>query len=104
MLVNCVAYQEGTKLSDIAKEDISEYVKRPIVSSGSAEGPNAGRARGNARGIRLARAGRRRRSPRPPAAEDRRVRKLIVRCTANGRDQGSRASRQRSRHLRRPNY
>ena len=29
MLVNCVAYQEGTKLSDIAKEDISEYVKRP---------------------------------------------------------------------------
>ena len=29
MLVNCVAYQEGTKLSDISKEDISEYVKRP---------------------------------------------------------------------------
>ena len=29
MLVNCVAYQEGTKLSDIPKEDISEYVKRP---------------------------------------------------------------------------
>ena len=29
MLVNCVAYQEGNKLSDIPKEDISEYVKRP---------------------------------------------------------------------------
>ena len=29
MLVNCVAYQEGKKLSDISKEDISEYVKRP---------------------------------------------------------------------------
>ena len=29
MLVNCVAYQEGTKLSDIPKEAISEYVKRP---------------------------------------------------------------------------
>src|SRR5450631_25522 len=29
MLVNCVAYQEGKKLSDIPKEDISEYVKRP---------------------------------------------------------------------------
>src|SRR5450631_418822 len=29
MLVNCVAYQEGTKLSDIPKEDISEYVARP---------------------------------------------------------------------------
>jgi magnesium transporter len=29
MLVNCVAYQEGAKLSDIPKEDISDYVKRP---------------------------------------------------------------------------
>jgi magnesium transporter len=29
MLVNCVAYQEGTKLCDIPKEEISEYVKRP---------------------------------------------------------------------------
>ena len=29
MLVNCVAYQEGTKLSDIPKEAISDYVKRP---------------------------------------------------------------------------
>jgi magnesium transporter len=29
MLVNCVAYQEGTKLSDISKEDISEYLKHP---------------------------------------------------------------------------
>jgi magnesium transporter len=29
MLVNCVAYQEGRKLADIPKEDISEYVKRP---------------------------------------------------------------------------
>lgn len=29
MLINCVAYQEGEKLSDILVEDISEYVKRP---------------------------------------------------------------------------
>jgi magnesium transporter len=29
MLVNCVAYQEGRKLSDISKEDISEYLKLP---------------------------------------------------------------------------
>ena len=29
MLVNCVAYQEGKKLSDIPVEDISDYVKRP---------------------------------------------------------------------------
>src|SRR2546427_2336637 len=29
MIINCVAYQEGKKLADIPKEDISEYVKRP---------------------------------------------------------------------------
>ena len=29
MLVNCVAYQEGRKLANISKEEISEYVKRP---------------------------------------------------------------------------
>jgi magnesium transporter len=29
MLVNCAAYQEGRKLADISKEDISEYLKRP---------------------------------------------------------------------------
>ena len=29
MLVNCVAYQDGKKLADISKEDISEYVSRP---------------------------------------------------------------------------
>jgi magnesium transporter len=29
MLVNCAAYQEGHKLADIPKEEISDYVKRP---------------------------------------------------------------------------
>jgi magnesium transporter len=29
MLVNCVAYQEGHKIADIAKEAISDYVQRP---------------------------------------------------------------------------
>jgi magnesium transporter len=29
MLINCVAYQDGKRLGEIAKEDISEYVKRP---------------------------------------------------------------------------
>ena len=29
MIVNCVAYQDGKKLADIAAEDISEYVSRP---------------------------------------------------------------------------
>jgi magnesium transporter len=29
MLINCVVYQEGQKLSDIPVEDISEYVQRP---------------------------------------------------------------------------
>ena len=29
MLVNCVAYEEGRKVAEISKEDISEYLKRP---------------------------------------------------------------------------
>ena len=29
MLINCVAYQDGKKLSDIPVEDISEYVSHP---------------------------------------------------------------------------
>ncbi len=29
MLINCVAYQEGKKLSDIPVEDISDYIERP---------------------------------------------------------------------------
>jgi magnesium transporter len=29
MLVNCVAYQDGRKLADIAKQDISDYISRP---------------------------------------------------------------------------
>jgi magnesium transporter len=29
MLINCVAYQNGRKLADIARSEISEYVKRP---------------------------------------------------------------------------
>ena len=29
MLINCVAYQEGKKLSDIPVEEISDYLARP---------------------------------------------------------------------------
>lgn len=29
MLINCVAYQDGTKLSDISIEEISDYLQRP---------------------------------------------------------------------------
>ena len=29
MLINCVAYQDGKKLADVGKEDISNYVARP---------------------------------------------------------------------------
>ena len=29
MLISCVAYEDGKKLADIAKEDISQYVSRP---------------------------------------------------------------------------
>src|SRR6266545_2484130 len=29
MLINCVAYQDGRKLGDIAREEVSAYVERP---------------------------------------------------------------------------
>ena len=29
MLINCVAYENGTKLADVSIEDISEYIQRP---------------------------------------------------------------------------
>ncbi|MBC7414263.1 MAG: magnesium/cobalt transporter CorA [Herminiimonas sp.] len=29
MLINCVAYENGTKLADVSVEDISEYIQRP---------------------------------------------------------------------------
>ncbi|MEO7742421.1 MAG: magnesium/cobalt transporter CorA [Usitatibacter sp.] len=29
MIINCVAYEQGRKLADIAKTDISEYLRRP---------------------------------------------------------------------------
>ncbi len=29
MLMNCAAYENGTKLSDIAVDGISDYLKRP---------------------------------------------------------------------------
>ena len=34
MLINCVAYEEGTKLADIAVAAIGDYLARPAVSSG----------------------------------------------------------------------
>ena len=29
MLVNCVAYQDGKKLADVAKHEIHDYLVRP---------------------------------------------------------------------------
>ena len=29
MLINCAAYENGRKLADIARHEISEYLKRP---------------------------------------------------------------------------
>ena len=62
MLVNCVAYQNGRKLADIPIEDISEYVSRPdcFVWVALFE-PTLGGTRPDGRGVRPARAGRRRR-------------------------------------------
>ena len=43
MLVNCVAYQDGRKLADIDKREISDYLKRPgcFVMMGQ-QGPDKG--------------------------------------------------------------
>ncbi len=35
MLVNCVVYRNGAKLADIPVADISDYMARPVASSGS---------------------------------------------------------------------
>ena len=29
MLINCVAYQDGKRIAEIPKEEISEYLKQP---------------------------------------------------------------------------
>ena len=29
MLINCVAYEDGKRLGDISKEEISDYLARP---------------------------------------------------------------------------
>src|SRR5581483_7899379 len=50
-----------------------------LLRLGGPEGPDRGRARGDAGGVRPARARRRGRAPRPPAAEDRGVRRLALR-------------------------
>ena len=34
MLINCVVYQEGRKLADIDKREISDYLRGPAASSG----------------------------------------------------------------------
>ena len=34
MLINCVAYQDGHKLVDMASEDSSNWLKKPEASSG----------------------------------------------------------------------
>ena len=68
---------------------------------------HAGRTRRNGRGVRPARAGRRRCATRPPAAEDRGIRRFAVRGAAYRRA-GEDARRRRGapvgrgRHLRRP--
>ena len=38
MLLNCAAYQDGKKLGDIRKKDISDYMRRPRVEDWRADG------------------------------------------------------------------
>ena len=83
MLVNCVAYQEGRKLADIPKEDISEYLKRPGCFVWVAlKDPSPAELDEMREEFVAARTRRRRRAQRPPAAEDRRVRRFPVRGAA----------------------
>ena len=87
MLINCVAYQDGRKLADFAMEDISDYRGAPrMLRLGRAEGPRPGRARGDAGRIRPARTGRRGCPHRPPASQDRGIRRFAVRRHADGRN------------------
>ena len=32
MLINCVAYQDGSRLADLSVEEISDYLARPDLS------------------------------------------------------------------------
>ena len=41
MLINCVAYQEGKKLSDVPVEDISEYLKLSLTGDIYSKGGHA---------------------------------------------------------------
>ena len=85
MLINCVAYEDGTKLADIPVEDISDYLRPArLLRLGRAEGCDARGARRDAGRVRPARPGGRGRAPRPPAAEDRGVRRHAVRRAAHG--------------------
>lgn len=38
MLINCVAYEDGKRVAEIAPADISEYLKRPANPSPSSSG------------------------------------------------------------------
>src|SRR4029453_4783638 len=89
MLISCVAYQDGRKLADIPKEDISDYVGRrdcfvwvalfePSMEELDEMAPDGGVGRDGPR-VLAARARGRGCPARPPASEDRGVWGLAVR-------------------------
>ena len=92
--------QEGRRHPEGSDQRLLEAPR--LLRLGGAEGSDAGRARGNAGGIRPAGPRRRGRSARPSAAQDRGVRRLAVRRSAGGGNARRRAARRRDRHLRRP--
>ncbi len=80
MLVNCVAYEDGRKLADIDKHEISNYLARPGCFVWVAlRDPDPGRARRDAGGVRPAPA-RGRGRPRT-ATSGRRSRSTAIRCS-----------------------
>ena len=85
MLISCVAYQNGQRLADIAPEDIHRYLVKPDCFVWVALLEPSACARADAGRVRPASARGRGRAPRPPAAEDRGVRRLAVRRAAHDR-------------------
>ncbi len=91
MLVNCVAYQEGKKLADIPKEAISDYLKRPGCFVWVAlKDPPPAELEEMQEEFDLHGPRRRGRAARPPAPQDRGVRRFAVRGPAGGGDDAAR--------------
>lgn len=71
MLINCVAYEDGRKLADIAIHDIDQWLRKPgcFVWVALRDATDEELCQMQVE-VRPSRVGRRGRPPRPPAAQD----------------------------------